>query len=148
MPGFKEVFLRFLAECEELSYEFIDFIAEALGLEKDSALRIFFDPVMQHRAKVPARFQTGCAIGRILTNLQVVKYPPVCEVNSDQGVGPHFDSGFLTFVCLRSLVLFASEADVGLSRTGSCCRRHRTMGFKSKTFLANGLTCHPFLEHS
>ena len=51
MPGFREVFLRFLAQCEELSYQFIDLIAEALGLEKD-AFRMFFDPVMQHRAKV------------------------------------------------------------------------------------------------
>jgi isopenicillin N synthase-like dioxygenase len=63
MPGFKEGFLRFLAQCEELSYQFIDLIAEALGLEKDS-LRIFFDPVMQHRAKV----RTDVAsCGRILT---------------------------------------------------------------------------------
>lgn len=30
----------------------------------------------------------------------------------------------------------------------SYCRRHHTMGFKSKTFPANGLTCHQFLEHS
>lgn len=51
MPGFKEDFLRFLTQCEELSYQFIEFIAEALGLERD-AFRIFFDPVMQHRAKV------------------------------------------------------------------------------------------------
>jgi isopenicillin N synthase-like dioxygenase len=56
LPGFKEVFLRFLGQCEELSYQFIDFVAEALGLKKD-ALRIFFDPVMQHRAKVRARVQ-------------------------------------------------------------------------------------------
>jgi len=51
IPGFKEAFLRFLAQCEELSYQFIDLVAEALGLKKD-ALRIFFDPVMEHRAKV------------------------------------------------------------------------------------------------
>jgi isopenicillin N synthase-like dioxygenase len=51
IPGFREDLLRFMAQCEELSYQFIDFIAEALGLEKD-ALRIFFDPVMEHRVKV------------------------------------------------------------------------------------------------
>jgi len=33
----------------------------------------------------------------------VVKYPPVCEEgDSDQGVGPHFDSGFLTFLLQAS----------------------------------------------
>lgn len=61
IPGFKEAFLRFLSECEELSYEFIDFIAEALGLEKD-ALRIFFDPGMQHRAKVRVIYAYRCGI--------------------------------------------------------------------------------------
>ena len=30
--------------------------------------------------------------------VQIVKYPTRDEVNSDQGVGPHFDAGFLTFV--------------------------------------------------
>ena len=35
----------------------MDLIAEALGLERD-ALRIFFDPAMQHRAKVRALVQT------------------------------------------------------------------------------------------
>jgi isopenicillin N synthase-like dioxygenase len=62
LPGFKEVFLRFLAQCEELSYRFIDFITEALGLEKD-ALRIFFDPVMQHRAKVRERLPMWRFVG-------------------------------------------------------------------------------------
>ena len=50
--------MRFLAQCEDLSYLFTDLIAEALGLEKD-ALRIFFDPVMQHRAKVRVHVQRG-----------------------------------------------------------------------------------------
>ena len=63
IPGFKEVFLRFLAQCEELGYQFIDFIAEALGLKKGE-LRMFFDPVMQHRAKVRARLQMW-RLGRI-----------------------------------------------------------------------------------
>lgn len=57
IPGFKEAFLRYLAQCEELSYQFINLIAEALGLGRN-ALRMFFDPVMQHRAKVRAFAQT------------------------------------------------------------------------------------------
>jgi isopenicillin N synthase-like dioxygenase len=30
--------------------------------------------------------------------IQVVKYPVMPEGSSDQGVGPHFDGGFLTLV--------------------------------------------------
>ena len=33
--------------------------------------------------------------------VQIVKYPTRDEVSSDQGVGPHFDAGFLTFVSLK-----------------------------------------------
>ena len=62
IPRFKEDFLRYLAQCEELSYQFIDLIAEALGLEKD-ALRIFFDPVMLHHTKVRVRAQTRLVAG-------------------------------------------------------------------------------------
>jgi len=32
---------------------------------------------------------------------QIVKYPTRDEVASEQGVGPHFDAGFLTFVSSR-----------------------------------------------
>lgn len=39
-----------------MSYQFIDLTAEALGLEKN-AFRVFFDPVMQFRAKVRVRVQ-------------------------------------------------------------------------------------------
>lgn len=65
IPGFKEGFLRFLAQCEELSYRFIDLVAEALGLEKDG-LRIFFDPTMQHRAKVRRTRPKSASCERIL----------------------------------------------------------------------------------
>jgi isopenicillin N synthase-like dioxygenase len=34
-------------------------------------------------------------------SLQIVKYPTRDEVASEQGVGPHFDAGFLTFVSSR-----------------------------------------------
>jgi hypothetical protein len=47
-----------MAQCEDLSYEFLDFMAEALGLKKD-ALRIFFEPVMQHRLKVTYTYVCG-----------------------------------------------------------------------------------------
>ena len=66
---------------------------------------------------------------------------------SNQGVGPHFDSGFLTFVC-RGLTSRLPVTTLLTSESRSCCRRQPTMGFRCRTFQANGLTCHPFLEHS
>ena len=51
IPGFKEVFLRYLAQCEELGHQFMGLIAEAFGLEKD-AFGIFFHPEVQPRSKV------------------------------------------------------------------------------------------------
>ena len=60
--------------------QFSSLIAEAFGLSP-SGLSPFYDTpeLMQHRAKI-------------------VKYPVVTN-GSDQGVGPHYDAGFLTFVC-------------------------------------------------
>jgi len=81
LPGFKFTILRYLSQVEKLSYEFINVLAEAFGLAPD-ALDIFYDKNpggMQHRAKV-------------------VKYPALDSVASNQGVGPHYDAGFLTFL--------------------------------------------------
>ncbi len=39
-----------------------------------------------------------CGETRWLIRYQIVKYPTRDEVASEQGVGPHFDAGFLTFV--------------------------------------------------
>ena len=79
IPGFRDVLERYLVQVENLSYKFISLIAEAFGLDPEG-LAQFYDipPLMQHRAKI-------------------VQYPAV-EVSSDQGVGPHYDAGFLTFV--------------------------------------------------
>jgi isopenicillin N synthase-like dioxygenase len=65
----------------KLSYSFISLLAEAFGLPPD-ALDGFYEAEenMQHRGKI-------------------VKYPVVTDPNgNDQGVGPHYDAGFLTFV--------------------------------------------------
>ena len=72
--------LRYLAGVEKLSFEFTNLLAEALRLPPD-ALKAFYETEMpvQHWAKV-------------------VKYPALDNLSSDQGVGPHFDAGFLTFV--------------------------------------------------
>jgi len=81
IPGFRDVLERYLAQVEDLSYKFNSLVAEAFGLGSDG-LSQFFDipPLMQHRAKI-------------------VQYPVVeGSSESDQGVGPHYDAGFLTFV--------------------------------------------------
>ncbi|KAI0306340.1 Clavaminate synthase-like protein [Multifurca ochricompacta] len=84
LPGFKAAFLRYLKAVESLSYEFVGLLAESLGLPPDG-LAQFFDARerMQHRAKI-------------------VKYPTRDTVASGQGVGPHFDAGFLTFLLQAS----------------------------------------------
>ena len=79
IPGFREVLERYLEEVQELSYKFSSFIAEAFGLGPDGLSQYYEAPeLMQHRAKI-------------------VQYP-VVEGSNDQGVGPHYDAGFLTFV--------------------------------------------------
>ncbi|KAI0829761.1 Clavaminate synthase-like protein [Trametes gibbosa] len=89
VPGFKDVYLRYLLQLEQLSYDFITLVAEAFELS-DEALRPFFPGgstprpgLLQHRSKI-------------------VKYPARKEGDSDQGVGPHYDGGFLTFLVQAS----------------------------------------------
>lgn len=80
MPGFKNTMNRYLNQVQALSYEFSQLISEALGLPPATLLAFYDTPdQMQHRAKI-------------------VKYPPRDLVSTDQGVGPHFDAGFLTFL--------------------------------------------------
>ncbi|KZV73418.1 Clavaminate synthase-like protein [Peniophora sp. CONT] len=80
LPGFKDVVDRYLKAVEQLSYTFIELVAEALGLPPDGFARFFAAREnTMHRAK--ARSLSG-----------------MDEVSSDQGVGPHFDGGFLTFL--------------------------------------------------
>ncbi|KAH9943893.1 hypothetical protein B0H21DRAFT_747434 [Amylocystis lapponica] len=85
LPGFKDTMLRYLKQVEQLSYAFVGLIAEAFDLPRDTLATYFeAEGFMQHRAKV-------------------VKYPaPLDNVSSDQGVGPHFDGSFLTFLLQAS----------------------------------------------
>jgi len=84
LPGFKDIMERYLAQIQALGYKFIGFLAEAFGLPLD-ALSCFYDSDdrMQHRSKI-------------------VMYPPLGNAASDQGVGPHYDAGFLTFLLQAS----------------------------------------------
>jgi len=84
LPGFQTTFLRYLDQVADLSNEFVGFMAEAFQIDPKEMNVFFEEPnLMQHRAKV-------------------VKYPTLDDVSSDQGVGPHFDSGFLTFLLQAS----------------------------------------------
>jgi isopenicillin N synthase-like dioxygenase len=84
LPGFKDTMERYMVQVQILGYQFIGFLAEAFGLPPD-ALACFYEPdvCMQHRSKI-------------------VKYPPLDGAVSDQGVGPHYDAGFLTFLLQAS----------------------------------------------
>ncbi|KAI9571180.1 hypothetical protein HD554DRAFT_2239784 [Boletus coccyginus] len=84
IPGFRNTMETYLAHVQQLSYRFISLLAEAFGLPSD-ALSKFYDrdELMQHRGKV-------------------VKYPANDGLLTDQGVGPHYDAGFLTFLLQAS----------------------------------------------
>ncbi|KAH7923163.1 Clavaminate synthase-like protein [Leucogyrophana mollusca] len=84
LPGFRNTMEKYLAQVQALSYQFISLLAEAFGLPAD-ALNKFYDTdeLMQHRGKV-------------------VKYPANDGTLTDQGVGPHYDAGFLTFLLQAS----------------------------------------------
>lgn len=79
IPGFRSVFEQYLNQVQDLSNQFSSLIAESFGLGPEGFAG-FYDPPekMQHRAKI-------------------VQYP-ITRNGSDQGVGPHYDAGFLTFV--------------------------------------------------
>ncbi len=74
---------EYLLQVQELSYAVAKLMSEALGLPPDGLSKFYDTPeLMQHRSKI-------------------VKYPVVDDSSqSDQGVGPHYDAGFLTIVRL------------------------------------------------
>ncbi|KAF8825501.1 hypothetical protein HHX47_DHR6000237 [Lentinula edodes] len=86
IPGFQQTMKTYLSQVAALGTHFITLIAEALGLPPEGLSRFYDTPDrMQHRGKV-------------------VQYPvPSERSQSDQGVGPHYDAGFLT-IRLRILV--------------------------------------------
>ncbi|TFK53835.1 Clavaminate synthase-like protein [Heliocybe sulcata] len=91
IPGFKETWNTYLEQVEQLGYDFLALLAECLGLPSD-ALHEFMDK--------DKNIQN--AKGNIMHQAKIVKYPPVGTVESNQGIGPHFDAGFLTFLLQAS----------------------------------------------
>lgn len=65
---------------------------------------------------------------------KLVRYPPVGEGEEGQGVGPHFDAGFVTIVGSIS----SSCSLPGLNLRDSSCRLQTIEDFKSKTSQDNG----------
>ena len=105
---------------EQLSYEFIGLLAEAFGLPRSIMCGFYeTDGPTPHRAKV-------------------VKYPPLDDLASNQGVGPHFDGGFLTFVRPSPILSAADDTDA----LGSYCKRPRTLAYRFRTSRDNGSTRH------
>ncbi|KAK7001541.1 Clavaminate synthase-like protein [Favolaschia claudopus] len=84
LPGFKVTMERYLLDVQQLSYDFIGLLAEAFGLPPE-ALKQYYDTDerMQHRGKI-------------------VRYPQTEADAEGQGVGPHYDAGFLTFLLQAS----------------------------------------------
>ncbi|KAK1226313.1 hypothetical protein PQX77_010698 [Marasmius sp. AFHP31] len=85
LPGFRKTIETYLAQMWALVKELIQLVAEALGLPRDGFSRYFdTDERMQCFGKL-------------------VRYPTVGENNlASQGVGPHFDQGFLTILLQAS----------------------------------------------
>ncbi|CAP92657.1 Pc13g15880 [Penicillium rubens Wisconsin 54-1255] len=82
IPGFRGAFDAYLSEVSSLAELFPGLIAEALDLPS-TAFDQVFDTPQQHK-------------------LKLIKYPPPPGTSNEesgfQGVGPHKDSGFLTFL--------------------------------------------------
>ncbi|KZS92275.1 Clavaminate synthase-like protein [Sistotremastrum niveocremeum HHB9708] len=80
LPGFRAVMTEYFNSVATLSYRFLELISESLGLAPDALSTFLKDPAdLCHRGKI-------------------VKYPTQVAGASTQGVGPHFDAGFLTFL--------------------------------------------------
>jgi hypothetical protein len=116
---------RYLAQVQDLSYKFISLLAEAFGLPPNGLAHFYdTDHLMQHRAKI-------------------VRYPTVDDSSSNQGVGPHYDAGFLTFVCTCYFQIIIPDI---IPPHHSFYRHHYMKACKCKTYLENGLMCPLFQE--
>jgi isopenicillin N synthase-like dioxygenase len=83
LPGFRDAFTRYINALQKLSYELLSFVAESLELAPNAFAHFFEAEGNEDRGKI-------------------VKYPAPTDDSSDQGVGPHFDGGFLTLVSVSS----------------------------------------------
>ena len=87
LPGFKATFKRYVERLQRLGQELLSLAGEALQLPPDAFSR-FVEP------------------GGNQDRMKIIKYPVPAEGSSDQGVGPHYDAGFLTLVSHVSFMRF------------------------------------------
>ena len=85
MPGFRATFSRYVERMQKLSQELLSLAGEALQLPPNAFSR-FVEP------------------GGNQDRVKIVKYPVPVEGSSDQGVGPHYDGGFLTLVSTMNVM--------------------------------------------
>ncbi|CAK7273807.1 hypothetical protein SEPCBS119000_005846 [Sporothrix epigloea] len=90
LPTFRQAFTEFMTRMGDMSLYFTSLMAEAIGLPP-AAFERYFDPDPRRRQH----------------KLKIVKYPDVAELNaaangSNQGVGPHKDSMYTTFLVQAS----------------------------------------------
>ncbi|EKM54796.1 uncharacterized protein PHACADRAFT_258899, partial [Phanerochaete carnosa HHB-10118-sp] len=81
LPGFRKTFENYIQKSQQLGNDLLPLVAESLGLPRD-AFSHFFEVNNQDRVKI-------------------VRYPSPTD-DSTQGVGPHYDSGFLTLLLQAS----------------------------------------------
>ncbi|ETN46013.1 uncharacterized protein HMPREF1541_00196 [Cyphellophora europaea CBS 101466] len=87
LPGFKEIYERYMLLMGDMSIRFTSLCAEAIGMPANAFDR-FFDDAQQHK-------------------LKIVKYPDLDELGVDgaveaQGVGPHKDSMLSSYLLQAS----------------------------------------------
>ncbi|KAG8872847.1 hypothetical protein FRB97_007295 [Tulasnella sp. 331] len=98
IPGFKATLTTYLEQLGSLGFEFMGLLAEALGLPVDVFDKFYASPKesQQHRCKE-------------LLPPKVIKYPIEEGSKGSQGVGPHYDSGFLTLASIQHLLQASSQ---------------------------------------
>ncbi|KAG8979792.1 hypothetical protein FRB94_011081 [Tulasnella sp. JGI-2019a] len=85
LSGFKATLITYLEQLGKFGFKFMELLAEAFGLPINAFDKFYESPkeTQQHRCKI-------------------IKYPVQEDSRANQGVGPHFDSGFLTLLLQAS----------------------------------------------
>lgn len=111
---------KYLSQVEDLANQFIRLFSEALGLPPDGLAHFYDSPDrMQHRSKL-------------------VQYPAVSDNSaSDQGVGPHYDAGFVTVVSTG--LGYRRKPGPSFHLSVSFCKHLIIQGFRCRTWEASGL---------
>ena len=86
IPGFRDTMEHYLDQVQDLSYKLSSLLAEAFSLSPNRLTHFYdTDKLMQHQ-------------------LKIVWYPVIKKGDDDQGMGPHYDAGFLTFIDCLSVI--------------------------------------------